>query len=88
MYLKFNHKLNSNVNNINISASGTATILSGGSQVASASINDIFDIGVSSYDSFGANLTLTPKRAYASQFAAIGGEICTFFGVTFNVAAS
>lgn len=88
MYLKFNHKLNSNVSNINITASGTATILSGGSQIASAAINDIFEIGISSYDSFGANLTLTPKSDYASRFAAIGGEICTFFGVTFNVAAS
>lgn len=88
MYIKFNHKLNSNVNNISITASGTATILSGGSQIANANVNDIFDIGVSSYDVFGANLTLTPKSAYASQFAAIGGEICTFFGVTFNVAAS
>ena len=87
MYLKFNHKLNSNVSNINITASGTATILSGGSQVASAAINDIFDIGISSYDSFGANLTLTPKGEYVSRFSAIGGEICTFFGVSFTVSA-
>lgn len=87
MYIKFNHKLNSNVSNISITASGTATILSGGSQIASAAINDIFEIGISSYDSFGANLTLTPKSAYASRFAAIGGEICTFFGVSFTVAA-
>lgn len=50
MYLKFNHKLNSNVSNINITASGTATVLSGGSQVAAATIANMFDIGVSSYD--------------------------------------
>ena len=88
MYLKFNHKLNSNVSNITVTASGTATILSGGSQIASAAINSMFVIGVSSYDSFGANLTLTPKDDYAAGFNALGGEICTFFGVTFTVTAS
>ena len=87
MYLKFNHKLNSNVSTINITASGTANVLSGGSQVAAANIDTMFDIGVSSYDSYGANLTLVPKGEYVSRFSALGGEICTFFGVTFNVAA-
>lgn len=88
MYLKFNHKLNSNVTGIEVTASGTAYVLSGGSQVAAAAIGTMFDIGVSSYDSYGANLTLVPKGEYVARFAALGGEICTFFGVTFKVAAS